>query len=302
MSFFTIPKIIIFGAGIQGQRFLQEYGDKIEIVAFVDNLKEGVHCGHKIIPPNRIASYNYDRIIIAIDDMSENGCSNMNAIIEQLKKLGIHENKILISDCRYSLNDPRVDFIKRYSKIIENYDGAVAEAGVYRGHFSFYMSLFFPYRKFFLFDTFEGFPDNDVDVTVNNHNKLLVEKTDVYDYMCRRGNDQIALYRCINRDSVYICKGCIPQTFDGKDNERFIFVNIDVDLYKPTLESLLFFLPRMERQGVILVHDYYNYQFSEGIKQAICEASVKYSFTQLPIGDHASIALVSIIPNLEGKQ
>jgi O-methyltransferase len=40
--------------------------------------------------------------------------------------------------------------------------GNVAELGVYKGKFARYLNHFFPDRKLYLFDTFEGFDNRDV--------------------------------------------------------------------------------------------------------------------------------------------
>ena len=43
--------------------------------------------------------------------------------------------------------------------------GSVAEVGVYKGDFAKYINYFFPDRKLYLFDTFEGFPDEHKKMT-----------------------------------------------------------------------------------------------------------------------------------------
>ena len=40
------------------------------------------------------------------------------------------------------------------------------------------------------------------------------------------------------------------------EDEKFCFVLIDLDLYKPTLEGLNFFYPKILRGGYLFVHDY----------------------------------------------
>lgn len=39
-------------------------------------------------------------------------------------------------------------------------------------------------------------------------------------------------------------------------DDRFAFVSIDCDIYEPVRQGLEFFWPRMQRGGVIFVHDY----------------------------------------------
>jgi hypothetical protein len=39
-------------------------------------------------------------------------------------------------------------------------------------------------------------------------------------------------------------------------NCRYSFVNLDVDLYESTFDSLDFFYPRLERGAILISHDY----------------------------------------------
>ena len=43
-------------------------------------------------------------------------------------------------------------------------------------------------------------------------------------------------------------KGYFPESAHGID-EKFAFVSLDLDLYKPTLEGLRFFYPKMIKGG-----------------------------------------------------
>lgn len=51
-------------------------------------------------------------------------------------------------------------------------------------------------------------------------------------------------------------KGWIPSRFDDVSGQQFSFVHIDVDLHQPTLDSLAFFYPRMNKGGIIICDDY----------------------------------------------
>lgn len=70
---------------------------------------------------------------------------------------------------------------------------------------------------------------------------------------------------------MYYKKGYFPQTAEGI-TDTFCFVNLDMDLYKPTLAGLNFFWEKMET-GIILVHDYFS-EVYEGVKSAV-ESFVK---------------------------
>ena len=94
-------------------------------------------------------------------------------------------------------------------------------------------------------------------------------------------------------DQVVIKKGYFPDTAKDID-EKFVFVNLDMDLYKPTLEGLRFFWPKMVKGGIILIHDFFSTEYA-GVNKAIelfaretPEADNKF----FPIGDDISIAII----------
>lgn len=86
--------------------------------------------------------------------------------------------------------------------------------------------------------------------------------------------------------------GYFPETASGIE-EEFCFVNLDLDLYQPTLEGLRWFEDRMVSGGVILIHDYFADNF-RGVRQAVDEYMRDRKRKELhlmPIGDGISIAI-----------
>jgi hypothetical protein len=71
-------------------------------------------------------------------------------------------------------------------------------------------------------------------------------------------------------DFVRFHRGWIPSRFDDVADRSFAFVHLDVDLYDPTLASLLFFYPRLSPGGVLLFDDY-GLEKCPGVRQAIDE-------------------------------
>lgn len=68
------------------------------------------------------------------------------------------------------------------------------------------------------------------------------------------------------------------------ENERFVFVSLDVDLYIPTLEGLRAFYPRLSRGGYIFVHDYSNDGW-RGIMKAVGEFIRESGACAVPLPD-----------------
>jgi O-methyltransferase len=50
-----------------------------------------------------------------------------------------------------------------YEIYANNIEGNVAELGVFRGDFAKFINISFPDRKLYLFDTFEGFDEKDIE-------------------------------------------------------------------------------------------------------------------------------------------
>ncbi|WP_395549022.1 MULTISPECIES: TylF/MycF/NovP-related O-methyltransferase [unclassified Lacrimispora] len=293
-------KEIIFGAGEMGEKYLMECKDDTQIVAFVDNnpRKWGERIlEYPIMKPEALLQEDYDRVVIAINDMITGGCNMITDILTQLYHMNISMSKIVLSDCIHYPGDRRINFLQKLANILleSGVNGAIAECGVYRGHFGGHMNECFPEKILYLFDTFDGFDERDVKLEV--HPESLAWYKDESNPWKAHSNAEIALLRCPHREKVIVKKGYVPETFSGLENERFAFVNLDMDLYAPMLAALRFFAPRLETGGVILLHDYY-YPSLHGVKQAVDEFAQEWQFTIMPIGDDCSIALIPDSPIL----
>lgn len=60
--------------------------------------------------------------------------------------------------------DVRVTWLRRFARFAyeKGMQGSVAECGVNQGGFAQYLNMFFPDRKCYLFDSFEGFRESDL--------------------------------------------------------------------------------------------------------------------------------------------
>ena len=149
-------------------------------------------------------------------------------------------------------------------KLTLNIKGDLAEAGCWLGFSSYLMCKFVKNnkinKKIYLFDSFKGLPKTDI-------------KKDDCKYW-KEGKfeaSEIYLHKNLNKFTNYkVYKGWIPKSFVSVINKKFSFVHIDVDLYKPTIESLFFFYSKMSKGGVILFDDY-NFKNCKGHKTAIDE-------------------------------
>jgi len=150
--------------------------------------------------------------------------------------------------------------IERLKK--ENIKGAFAELGVYKGETAKIIHEMDKSRKFFLFDTFEGFKKEDLKnetgeaATYSTKNFADTNEKKVIDYI--NGND-----------NIIVRKGHFPGTTEELEKEIYAFVNIDADLYTSIKEGCNYFYPRLAPGGVIIIHDY-NHKW-EGAMKAVNE-------------------------------
>jgi O-methyltransferase len=289
-------KVIIFGAGHFGKLYAEQE-KQVEIVAYADNKAVyqigSTFLGHKVIAPAEIPRYEYDKVVIAVNDDFGSACPDdmqtMDEMWKQLVALGIRESEIAVQAIT-SPDDRRVIDLNRIAEALVHVEGSVAECGVLRGHFAAQINRCFPDRILYLFDTFSGFDSRD---TRDEASKTVKKWLDIYEPLFKLGNERIALARCPYAENVVIRKGYVPDTFVGLEKERFAFVNIDMDLYLPQLNALRFFAPRLTYGGVIQVHDYFD-PCLPVVKQAVNKFAEEYEFTRIPSGDSYTVVLAGL--------
>lgn len=136
--------------------------------------------------------------------------------------------------------------------------GELAEVGVYEGGSAEIIRKAIPSKPLHLFDTFTGLPNTikkglDADSYYEGHMQVDFEKVKYY---FRQFND------------VHIYPGFFPDTAESIKDRKFSFVHIDTDIYQSTRDALIFFWPRLEVGGSILMHDY---PAHAGVKKAVDE-------------------------------
>lgn len=161
--------------------------------------------------------------------------------------------------------------------------GDVAEVGVFRGDFARHINLNFPERNFYLFDTFEGFDDRDINVEMS-------KKYSKGDQNFSQTSVEVALAKMKYPLKCIIKKGYCPATAQDL-NANFVFVSIDVDLYQPILEGLKYFYPRLIKGGYIFIHDFNNDEYP-GVRKAVEEYCTENGLNFLPIPDAAGTVVI----------
>jgi O-methyltransferase len=159
-----------------------------------------------------------------------------------------------------------------------NIRGNVAELGVYQGDFAKCINQIFPDKKLYLFDTFEGFTENDLQIEKSNalyHPEFDFKNTSI----------SSVLNKMKHKENCIVKKGYFPGTANGVD-DTFSFVNIDVDLSEPIYNGLCWFYPRLEKGGYIFVHDYNHRQWT-GAKAGVKKFTKEYGVPYFPLSDEA---------------
>ncbi len=142
-------------------------------------------------------------------------------------------------------NTDRRWMVRQLLKLITSVPGDTAECGVYKGATSYLIcqAIKDAPRTHFIFDSFEGLSQpasEDGKHWMKGDLATPLERT--------KAN--------LPFSNVSYHKGWIPDRFQDVADRRFAFVHIDVDLYQPTLDSVKFFYPRINRGGIMVCDDY----------------------------------------------
>lgn len=277
--------IILFGCGQGGQMTARWLPADCRLLAFADNNPNkwgSTLMGVPIIAPEKILSLKPDLVWITVLNR-EAGAS----ITEQLRTLGYTGEIRTLTPVRDTM-DLRLAHLRLLAREIQNrrLPGAVAELGVYQGAFAAEINRLFPDRPLYLFDTFEGFPQADVDAERQVTAFTRASAGDFGDT-----SEERVLAGLPHPEKAIVCRGYFPDTLPS-DMPPLAFVSLDPDLYEPTMQGLRAFWPLLVPGGVILIHDYNSAQF-EGAGRAVREFCAEHGLMVLPLPDlHGSAVLL----------
>jgi len=180
-------------------------------------------------------------------------------------------------------------YVEILNQLLDRTEGDIAECGVYYGGnawVSLSASDKIQYRKYHLFDSFEGF---------QNISKLDPEsRKDDF-----RQNDYDLVRALFSQfQNVRIHRGFFENTLPSMEEKTYSMAYIDCDLYEPTLYCCEYFIERLDPHGVIFLHDYWVPQVRRpaaakknftGVQKAVELLGDKYSFdlTVFPESTHA---------------
>lgn len=183
--------------------------------------------------------------------------------IAQIKLLQFHKDKeladliaVVQKDKRSYVWPAETAQIILCIRATQKIGGDIAEVGVYKGGSAKVLCELKGEKALHLFDTFEGLPEGtEKDEATLSVHQYSEELQSVKNYLEKYKN-------------VFFYPGLFPATATPVNYKKFSFVHLDVDLYKPTLDSLEFFYSRMNTGGIILSHDY---STLKGVRSAFSE-------------------------------
>ena len=277
----------IFGAGQAGIMVSKWLPATHELICFIDNDKDkqGFEMqGLPVMALDQAIKLKPDRIWIATLNTEA-----AESIRNQIRSAGFDGSLRYAHEFR-NAQDIRIAGLRLLAKEINGRatPGAVAELGVYKGEFASEMSRLFPDKDLYLFDTFEGFCEQDLakENDAIGHNKPW--HPDFSDTTVEHVRAMLP-----HPEKAHFIVGRFPLSAEQlTGNEKYSFVNIDPDLYEPTIQGLKYFWPRMVRNGIIMIHDYNSMQFP-GVRKAVQEFTDENCLMPLPLADlHGTAVLV----------
>lgn len=189
-----------------------------------------------------------------------------------------------------SMDGNRVIMLRNMLRVVADLPaGDYAELGTYRGISA---RLIFGNlaadSQLHCFDTFGGF--TDADVNAETHNVKDRGIGGAFSDTSLQLAQQYILNGRPGEDRLFMHQGYFPDTVAGFEERSWRFVHLDPDLYKPTLEGIRYFYPRLVSGGVLLLHDYNS--FFTGVRRAADEYFSSRGIVVLPLGDKAGTGVV----------
>lgn len=276
--------IMIFGSGQAGNMIAKWISAYLQILGFIDNNPK---LWGKYIDNLKI--YSVKESLEMIPDMIVITVLNQEASKEielQLKSLNYEGTIFNINDFKKYI-DLRLSSLRLIASEVneKKLEGCVAELGVYKGKFASEINKLFPDKKLYLFDTFEGFFETDIEI----EREYKYSKAKIGDFSDT--SIELVRDRLMNKEQAVFIKGYFPESIK-EDLPSFCFVSLDTDLYKPTYQGLKIFYEKLVKGGIIIIHDYNSTQFP-GVKKAVREFCDEEEVFVVPLSDmHGSAVII----------
>jgi O-methyltransferase len=163
--------------------------------------------------------------------------------------------------------------------------GELAELGVFRGYSARVIHHYVPERKLYLFDTFTGFDERDVQAERNATGR----KAQLVSFS-QTGVERALKNIAPQNGNVEVFPGYFPDSAPASlRDQRFAFVHLDADLYEPMLAGLRYFYDKISAGGYILAHDFNSWP---GSRKAVQEFFQNKPEIPIPLPDKSGSVLI----------
>ncbi len=156
-------------------------------------------------------------------------------------------------------------------------DGDFVECGVYRGamsrmivHYIDFATM--PRKRFYLLDTFNGFPD----ASLTDEESRRRRPADF--------GDSLAAVRETFREfpNVVIVPGTVPETLAAVNADKVCYLSLDMNAAAPEIAAAEYFWPKMS-SGAVIVLDDYGWPYHEVQKREFDAFAERHGVKVLPM-------------------
>lgn len=147
----------------------------------------------------------------------------------------------------------RVYIVCWFGNLVKDLEGDYVECGVNTGAYSRavieYLNFNETIKKFYLLDTFEGFPEEQM---TEGEAKLGIARYggDHYKDVYEQVKETFASF------NVKIIKGMVPDTLPQCTAEKIAYLSIDMNAVMPEIAAAEYFWPKLVKGAVVILDDY----------------------------------------------
>lgn len=132
--------------------------------------------------------------------------------------------------------------------------GDFVECGTYTGILSLAVCEYIDFnatgKSFYLFDTFEGIPSDQISESEGRDQKLTMNEHWYPDFY------ETTLRNFVPFPRAQLIRGRVPETLSAVEIERVCYLSIDMNIAYPERAALEFFWPKLVAGGIVVFDDY----------------------------------------------
>ncbi len=145
---------------------------------------------------------------------------------------------------------------------ITDVDGDIVELGVYTGNNSVEFMLQVPSRKYFGFDTFCGYTNEDIEYPVNENKEGLIDNEGRWNHSKEKVISRIEEYKetfSLNTEYEIVegdLKRTVPLHVKNKKIRNVALLYVDCNAYLPAIRGIEAIYPILSEGGIICIDEH----------------------------------------------